>query len=199
MDVLNVLIGCEFSGVVREAFRLRGHHAWSCDILPAADGSPYHIQDDVRNHLDIGWDLAIFHPPCTCLANSGVRWLYGGKGTTVDPKRWAAMEQGAALFLACLNAPIPSIAVENPVMHGHAQRIIGRGPDQTVQPWMFGHGEIKRTCFWLKNLPDLEPTDIVPGRVPRVHHEPPHPDRWKRRSITYQGIADAMASQWGTP
>lgn len=194
---MRVLVGCEFSGIVREAFRSRGHYAMSCDLLPAEDNSPYHVQGNVLEFLEESWDLAIFHPPCTRLANSGVRWLYGGGGTTIDRKAWTEMELAAQFFKALYDAPIPRIAIENPVMHGHGQRIIGAAPSQTVQPWQFGHGEIKRTCFWLKNLPLLVPTNIVPGRVPRVHHEPPHPDRWKRRSITYAGIAEAMSIQWG--
>lgn len=194
---MRVLVACEFSGVVREAFRKRGHDAFSCDILPAADGSLYHYETNVCNVLGLGWDLMIAHPPCTYLCNSGVRWLYGGKGKVRDPERWAQMQHGAEFFKTLLTHRIPRIAVENPVMHGHAKAIVGRGPDQIVQPWQFGHGETKATGLWLKNLPPLVPTDIVDGRKPRVHFASPGPDRWKERSITYTGIANAMADQWG--
>jgi len=191
------LIGCEFTGSVRRAFRALGHDAWSCDLLPAADGSPYHIQGDVRDHLRDGWDAAIFHPPCTYLANSGVRWLYGGKGTVRDNRRWDLMTFGALFFKDCLNAKIPLVACENPIMHKYAVEIIGRGPDQIIQPWQFGHGETKATCLWLRGLPKLAPTQIVNGRKPRVHFASPGPDRWKERSITLPGIAAAWAQQWG--
>ena len=191
------LIGCEFTGSVRRAFRALGHDAWSCDLLPAADGDPHHIQGDVLDVLGDGWDGAVLHPPCTYLANSGVRWLYGGKGTGRDDVRWAKMEDGARFFRACLDAPIPLLAVENPIQHRHCREIIGRGPDQTIQPWQYGHGEIKATCLWLKGLPPLTPTKIVDGRTPRVHHASPSPDRWKERSVTLPGIAAAMAEQWG--
>jgi hypothetical protein len=179
-----VLVGCEFSGIVREAFRRRGHDAWSCDLLPSEQAGP-HLQADLRDVLDQGWDLAIFHPPCTHLAVSGARWF-------ADKQR----EQADALrFVRCLlDAPIPRLALENPISI-ISSRI--RKPDQIVQPWMFGHGEIKATCFWLKGLPKLTPTQVVAGRQPRVHHEPPSPDRWKRRSRTLTGIAEAMAEQWG--
>lgn len=196
--VVKVLVACEFSGVVREAFRRKGHHAWSCDLLPASDCSEHHIQDDIRNLLvDPGWDLLIAHPPCTYLCNSGVRWLYGGKGTTRDPQRWAAMQEAVKLVKLLWCAPIPRIAIENPIMHRHAQNAFGFDYSQIIQPWQFGHPEIKATCLWLRSLPQLQPTNVVKGRSPRVHHESPGPDRWKRRSITYQGIADAMAEQWG--
>jgi hypothetical protein len=190
-SMIRVLVGCETSGKVREAFRALGHDAWSCDILPSDDDSPYHSQGDVRELLDghWGWDLGIFHPPCTRLCNSGVRWL-------AERDLWADMREGAELFLACLNAPIPAVAVENPVMHKYAREIVGRGPDFTVQPYQFGHGETKRTCFWTRNLPPLVPTQIVEGREARIHKMTPGPDRWKQRSETYQGIADAIASQW---
>ena len=217
---MRVLVGCEFSGVVREAFRCRGHEAWSCDLEPAADNSPHHLQMDLnfvlnypqrvlgghpRWMLDREWDLLIAHPPCTYLCNSGVRWLYGGKGTTPDPIRWQAMRH-AAEFFGMLWAQrlirIPKVCIENPVMHRHARDLIfGKTTNgthtQSIQPWQFGHGEIKRTCLWLHGLPDLQPTQVVEGRQARVHRESPGPDRWKRRSITYQGIADAMAEQWG--
>lgn len=193
---MRVLVACEFSGVVRDAFLAMGHDAVSCDLLPSASPGP-HILGDVLNHLEDGWDLMIAHPPCTFLANSGVRWLYGGKGTVRDAERWAKMEEGAAFFLAMLNAPIPKIVVENPVMHGHAKDIIGRGPDQTIQPWQHGHGETKATCLWLKGVLPLRPSNVVDGRTPRVHFASPSPDRWKHRSVTLAGIAAAMAAQWG--
>jgi hypothetical protein len=184
---MKVLVACEFSGVVRAAFRARGHEAWSCDFLPAEDDCPYHHDGDVRDVLDDGWDLLIAHPPCTHLAVSGARWF---------PYKQA--EQAAALIFVrtLLDAPIPRIAVENPVsiISSHI-----RPPDQIIQPWQFGHGEVKATCLWLENLPRLQPTQIVEGRVARVHHIPPSPDRWKARSRTLQGIADAMAEQWGHP
>lgn len=194
---MNVLVGCEFSGVVREAFRRRGHSAWSCDIIPAEPASPYHIKGDVLRELGREWDLAIFHPPCTYLSNSGVRWLYNKDGSR-NEERWRKMRQGAEFFKKLLECDIPLIAVENPVMHKHAREIVGRGPDFTIQPWQFGHGETKRTCFWTKGLPPLQPTNIVEGRESRIHLMPPSEDRGKLRSITYEGIADAMAAQWGS-
>lgn len=198
---MRVLVGCEFSGVVRRAFQTFGHKAYSCDLLPADDGEvEYHMQEDVLTVLS--WeaehfDLGIFHPPCTRLANSGVRWLYGGKGRKRDPQMWADMEEAARFFRTLLHTRIPRIAVENPIMHGHGLKIVGSKPTQIVQPWMFGHGETKATCLWLQNLPPLKPTQIVEGRRPRVHHESPSPERWRRRSITYDGLARAMAEQWG--
>lgn len=182
---MRVLIACEFSGVVREAFRRNGHDAWSCDLLPAEDGSEFHVRQDAMRLIRDGWDLMICHPPCTHLAVSGARWFKGKHA-----------EQLAALgFVECLlNAPIPRIALENPISI-ISSRI--RKPDQIIQPWQFGHGETKATCLWLKNLPKLIPTKIVDGRQPRVHYASPGPDRWKERSRTLQGIADAMADQWG--
>jgi hypothetical protein len=187
---MKVLIACEYSGVVREAFRARGHDAWSCDLLPADDDSQYHIQGDALPLLCDGWGLLIAHPPCTRLCNSGVRWLH-------ERNLWDDMRDAAELFSQFLDAPIPQVAVENPVMHRYAREIVGRGCDFTIQPWQFGHGETKRTCFWTKNLPPLVPTNIVEGRTPRVHHASPGKDRWKVRSTTLQGIAAAMAEQWG--
>ena len=185
---VRVLVACEFSGVVRDAFRKRGHDAWSCDLLPAEDGDYNHWQGDVldllgRNYVD--WDLMIAHPPCTHLAVSGARWFKG-----------KAAEQAEALRFvrALLNAPIERIALENPISI-ISSRI--RKPDQIIQPWQFGHGEVKATCLWLKNLPPLKPTNIVEGRIARVHREPPGPDRWKNRSRTFPGIAAAFADQWG--
>lgn len=192
---MRVLVACEFSGTVRDAFCALGHDAVSCDLLPS-DTPGKHIQGDVIPHLGDGWDLMIAHPPCTYLANSGARWLYkeGGKR---DPKRWKLMREGAEFFRLILEAPIPRIAVENPIQHRHAKEVIGCGQDQVIQPWMFGHGETKATCLWLKNLPLLSPTKIVDGRSPRVHFASPSPDRWRLRSITLPGIAAAMAAQWG--
>lgn len=190
---MRVLVACEFSGIVRDAFRRRGHHAVSCDILPT-ENPGYHYQGDVRDILTEGWDLMVAHPPCTYLANSGVRWLYRGDG--VNRERWALMEDAAAFFNDLLRAPIPRIAVENPIPHGHANIPC---VTQYIQPWQFGHGETKRTGLWLRGLPPLVPTNIVEGRAPRVHHASPGPDRWKERSRTLQGIADAMAAQWGGP
>ncbi len=184
-----VLVACEYSGRVREAFRARGFDAWSCDLLPSEDNSPYHIQGDVLEVLKQDWTLMVAHPPCTRLCNSGVRWL-------AERNLWSEMEEGVQFFLTLLNAPIPHIGIENPVMHKHAKQHIG-GHTFTIQPWQFGHGEVKRTCFWTKDLPPLTPTNIVDGREPKVHFMSPSPDRWKERSRTYQGIADAIADQWG--
>lgn len=192
---VKVLVGCEFSGTVRDAFTARGHEAMSCDILPS-ETPGWHYEGDVRDVLDGSWDLAVFHPPCTYLANSGVRWLYGGKGTKRDQLRWNAMLDAAVFFSDLLNARIPRIAVENPTMHRHARDIIGSGPTQTIQPWQFGHGETKATGLWLKGLPPLRPTDVVAGREQRVHRMAPGPNRWRERSRTYPGIAEAMADQW---
>ena len=187
---MKVLVGCEESGVVREAFAKLGHDAWSCDILPSRQAGN-HIQADILSVLDDGWDLAIFHTPCTFLSNSGVRWLHE------RPERWELMEKDALLFKACMDADIPKIANENPIMHKYAVEIIGRRQDQVIQPWMFGHGETKATCLWLKNLPQLQPTNIVEGREQRVWKMPPSEHRQRDRSVTFQGIADAMAEQWG--
>ena len=182
---MRALIGCEFSGVVRQAFRDRGYDAWSCDLLPAEDGSPFHLQRDVRDVLSDGWALAIFHPPCTHLAVSGARWF-----------KDKLQEQAEALeFVRMLMAaPIERIALENPVSIISSKI---RKPEQIIQPWQFGHGETKATCLWLKNLPNLVPSKIVEGREGKVWKMPPGPNRWKERSRTYQGIADAMADQWG--
>lgn len=169
----------------------------SCDLLPSDKPGP-HIQGDALDAMTHGWDLLIAHPPCTYLANSGVRWLYGGKGRERDKNRWRLMEEAARFFQAMLNADIPMIAVENPIMHRHAKAIIGVEQSQVIQPWMFGHGEVKATCLWLKGLPLLTPTRVVEGRQPRVHFASPSPNRWKERSVTLPGIASAMAKQWGT-
>lgn len=195
-----ILVACEFSGTVRDAFLARGYDAWSCDLLPDENRSNRHITGDARDYLDDGWDMLIVaHPPCTRLCNSGVRWLSTPPPGRTKAEMWAELDEGADLFSAFWNAPIERIAVENPVMHRHAkERIDGyRDPAQSVQPWQFGHGETKRTCLWLKNLPPLTPTEIVEGRRARVHRMPPGPDRWKERSRFFPGIAAAMADQWG--
>jgi site-specific DNA-cytosine methylase len=197
---MKVLIACEFSGIVRESFRRRGHDAWSCDLLPAEDGSQFHIQGDALEaskprdisgtganaRILMPWDLMIAHPPCTHLAVSGARWF----------KIKRDVQAKALEFVrALMNAPVERIAIENPISI-ISSRI--RKPDQIIQPWQFGHGEVKATCLWLKNLPKLIPTDIVDGREARVHRMPPSPDRWKERSRTFHGIANAMADQWGS-
>ena len=183
---MRVLVGCEFSGRVRDAFARRGHYAVSCDLLPS-DSPGEHYQGDVFDIINDGWDLAIFHPPCTHLAVSGARHF--------PAKRADGRQQEALDFVRrLLNAPIPKIALENPVsiISSHIRK-----PDQIIQPWMFGHGETKATCLWLKNLPKLVPTNIVEGRDTRIWKMPPSKDRAMLRSITYQGIANAMAQQWG--
>ena len=182
---MNVLIACEFSEIVAEAFRLLGHNAYSCDLLPGEKGSPFHIQDDVRNHLNNYWHMMIAFPPCTYIAVSGARWFKG---------REAEQEKALDFVRLLMDAPIDKIALENPI--GVISTRI-RKPDQIIQPWMFGHGETKATCLWLKNLPLLRPTNIVDGREGRVWKEPPSKDRWKNRSRTYQGVSEAMATQWG--
>lgn len=191
---MKVLIACEFSGIVRDAFIKRGHDAWSCDLLPTEVEGP-HIQGDVLNILNDGWDLMIAHPPCTHLATSGARWF---KNKEKEQKE--ALEFVSLL----LNAPINKIALENPISI-ISSRI--RKPDQIVQPWMFGHPEQKSTCLWLKNLPLLKPTNIVEKgemhvtksgkKLPKWYNIPPREDRWKMRSKTFEGIAAAMAEQWG--
>jgi len=198
--MMRVLVACEFSGTVRNAFLDRGHDAWSCDLLPSEDGSNRHIVGDARDLLGDGWDLLmVAHPPCTRLCNSGVRWLYNPpKGKTVEQMA-AELREGAGLFSDFWNAPIPRVCIENPVMHKHAKALIRNYSDfaQSVQPWQFGHGETKRTCFWLRNLPPLRPTNVVAGREARVHRTSPGPDRWRERSRFFTGIAVAMADQWG--
>lgn len=196
---MRVLVACEFSGTVRRAFAARGHDAWSCDLLPSEDRSNKHLIGDVRQYLDAGWDLLIAHPPCTRLCNSGVRWLSTPPAGRTLEDMWAELDAGADLFSACWNAPVERIAVENPVMHKHAKARIRnyQEPAQSIQPWQFGHGECKRTCLWLKNLPPLVPTNIVAGREQRVHRMSPGKDRWRERSRFFSGIAEAMADQWG--
>lgn len=184
---MRVLVACEYSGRVRDAFARRGHTAVSCDLLPSDSPHGWHIQGDVLALLDKGWDLMIAHPPCTHLAVSGARHFAAKKASGVQ-------DEALDFVRALLAAPIEKIALENPVSI-ISSRI--RKPDQTIQPWQFGHGETKATCLWLKGLPKLIPTNVVDGRENRVHRMPPSADRWKLRSTTYQGIADAMASQWG--
>ena len=194
---MKVLIGCETSGHVRDAFASQGHEAWSCDILPS-EHPGNHIQGDVREVIGAGWDLAIFHPPCTYLCNSGLHWNNRGRG-------WDETYKALDFVRLLMNAPIPRIAIENPV--GIISRI--RKPSQIIQPYQFGHDASKATCLWLKNLPLLQPTQYVAPRLvkglPRWANQtdsgqnnlPPSVDRWAIRSVTYEGIAQAMADQWG--
>ena len=210
---VNVAILCESSGKVREAFRKRGHNAWSFDLLPADDESPFHIQGDIQqtfkqpqpvqskkfpqwNH-ERKWDLVIAHPPCTYLTTSGARWLYEDRPSQTREERWQGLIDGALFFKWCLELDVPKVAVENPIMLKYARKIVGAEPTQYIQPWQFGHGETKKTGLWLRGLPELKPTNIVEGREQRLHNLPPSEDRWKIRSETYQGIASAMADQWG--
>jgi hypothetical protein len=182
---MKVLVACESSGTVRDAFRALGHDALSCDLLPSDNGGP-HYQGDVTDILGEGWDLMVAHPPCTHLAVSGARWFRS------KPPEWQL--DALAFVRLLMDAPIQRIAVENPVSI-ISSRI--RKPDQIIHPWQFGHGETKTTCLWLKGLPKLIPTNIVEGRDDRIHKMAPGPNRWKERSKTYQGIANAMAAQWG--
>lgn len=225
---MRVLIACETSGVMRRAFAAHRHDTWSCDLLPAEDGSNRHIRGDVRDHLSDGWDLLmVAHPPCTRLCNSGVRWLH--EPPKNPPKEalyaeqeawptlgrearlrimWRLLDEGAALFTACWQAPIDRVAVENPVMnpHGRARLPVDLPKPQIVQPWWFGEPFFKATGFYLRGLPPLVATDRLtppkPGtdehkRWSAVHRAPPGPDRWKFRSRTFEGVAAACASQWG--
>lgn len=180
-----MLVACEFSGRVRQSFEDEGHDAWSCDLLPTESDTDKHIEGDVIPLLSDGWDLLIAHPPCTYLTVSGARWWKGRKQEQAD---------GIGFFMTLAKAPVDRIAIENPI--GIMSRVY-RQPDQIIHPWQFGHGETKATCLWLKGLPTLLPTDIVDGREPLIHRMAPGPDRWKNRSRTYHGIADAMALQWG--
>jgi hypothetical protein len=209
MKELRVLIGCETSGVVRRAFAALGHDVWSVDLLPSDDRSNRHIIGDVRDHLNEGWDLlAVMHPPCTRLCNSGVRWLSVPPPGRTMQSMWDELDEGAALFSACWNAPIPRIAVENPIMHKYAkERIVNyEPPAQTVQPWWFGEPAFKGTSFFLRGLPKLVSTNrLEPPKAgtpehrkwSHVHMASPGPDRWKIRSKTFDGIGRAMATQWG--
>ena len=186
--MMQVLVACEYSGVVRDAFIRQGHDAMSCDLLPTDAPGP-HYQGSLFDVIDYPWDLMIAHPPCTHLSVSGSRHF--------EAKRMDGRQQSAASFFMALirrSEHIPMTAIENPVC---VMSSLYRKPDQVIQPWQFGHGETKATCLWLKGLPNLTATNIVDGRENRIHRMPPSPDRWKERSKTYQGIADAMANQWG--
>jgi site-specific DNA-cytosine methylase len=184
---MKVLVACEYSGRVREAFRALGHDAWSCDLLPAEDGSKFHHRGDVLALIGARWDLVIAHPPCTHLAVSGARHF---EEKRADGRQREAIE----FFMALAKAPAPRVAIENPVC---IMSSLWRQPDQVIQPWMFGHGETKATCLWLKGLPCLRATRIAAGREQRIHRMPPGPMRWKERSRTFEGVAQAMAEQWG--
>jgi len=184
---MKVIIGCEFSQIVTMAFRNRGHEAFSCDLLPTeGNHQEWHYQEDIFSILSREkFDIGIFHPPCTYLAVSGARWW---------KDRQQEQQEAIEFVMMLASANIEKIVIENPI---GKLSTVWRKPDQIIQPWQYGHGETKATCLWLKNLPKLTPTNIVIGREARVHKEPPGPDRWKNRSRTYQGIADAMAEQWG--
>lgn len=182
---MRVLVACEYSGIVREAFTALGHEAWSCDLLDTEIPSKYHYKGDIRDILKQEWDLMIAHPPCTHLAVSGARWFKD----KIDEQK-----EALEFVRMLLEADIPKIALENPVSIISSKI---RKPDQIIQPWQFGHGETKATCLWLKGLPLLVPTNIVSGREQRIHKMGPSPDRWKERSRTFTGIAQAMAEQWG--
>ena len=185
---MKVLIACEYSGAVRDAFIALGHDAMSCDLLPTDAPGP-HYQGDIRDVLDYPFDLMIAHPPCTHLSVSGARHF--------EEKRKDGRQQSAvAFFMMLAKADIPRIAIENPIC---IMSSVWRKPDQVIQPWQYGHGETKATALWLKCLPALQPTDVVLGREARIHKMPPSPDRWKLRSATYAGIAKAMAEQWSNP
>lgn len=183
---MRVLVACEYSGTVRDAFIKRGHDAISCDLLPTDVPGP-HYQGDVFDVINDGWDLMIAHPPCTHLAVSGARYFAAKRA---DGRQQEAID----FFMSLAKAPIERYAIENPIS---IMSTAWRKPDQIIQPWQFGHGETKATCLWLKNLPQLKATDIVDGREQRIHKMPPGPNRWKERSKTFQGIANAMAEQWG--
>ena len=186
-----ILISCEKSGRVRDAFINRGFDAISCDLEASDSGRGKHVQADVLSLIGEEWDLVIAHPPCTYLCNSGVRWL------ATEAGRWAKMVSGACFFAAQYGFKTRHLCIENPIPHKYALEIIGRKYTQIIQPWQFGHGETKATCLWLKGLPPLRPSMVVSGRVGRIHRLPPSPDRSEIRSQTYQGVADAMAEQWG--
>lgn len=198
---MRVLIACEFSGTVRRAFRALGHEAWSCDLMPAEDGGE-HYQADCRDVWHMGWDLIVAHPPCTYLTVSGNKWMKP-EFSAKFPDRQQHREDAVSFFMQCYSAPAPMVAVENPI---GIMSTRFRPPDQVIQPWMFGHGETKATCLWLRGLPLLAPTHLdndlfappAPSeRAQRLHKLPPSADRWKLRSKTYEGIAQAMAHQWG--
>jgi hypothetical protein len=186
-EKMRVIVGCEFSQIVPMAFRKKGHDAFSCDLLPTEGNPQLHFQEDVLKVLESEkFDLGIFHPPCTHLAVSGARWF-------AEKRADGRQQQGIDFFIRLVHAPIEKIAIENPI---GIMSTIYRRPDQILQPFWFGHGETKATCLWIKGLPKLQPTNIVSGREARVHRMPPSPDRWKNRSRTYKGIAEAMATQW---
>jgi len=195
---VRVLVACEYSGTVRDAFIAKGHDAMSCDLLPTDALGP-HYQGDVFDIINDGWDLMIAHPPCTYLCNSGVSWLHK------DLKRWEKLIEGGVFFRNLIDAPIPKICIENPIQHKYAKLLIGYKQSQIVQPWMFGHPESKATGLWLKDLPPLQATDNVKAEMDalpanqrqRLHYLPPSKDRWKLRSKTFEGLAAAMADQWG--
>ena len=183
--LFKVLVACEYSGRVRDAFIKQGCDAVSCDLLPTDQQGP-HYQGNVLDIIHDGWDLMVAHPPCTHLAVSGARWFH---------KKQKEQAEALDFVRILMEAPIKHIALENPISIISSKI---RKPDQIIQPWMFGHGETKATCLWLKNLPNLEPTNVVDGRENKIHKMPPSPERWKLRSLTYQGVADAMAIQWST-
>jgi hypothetical protein len=195
---MKILVACEYSGIVRESFNKMGHDAISCDLLPT-EIPGNHYQGDVRDMLNDGFDMMIGHPTCTYMTNSGVCWLHK------DPSRWGKLDDAAEFFKLLWNAPIDKICLENPIMHKYAIERIGLKHHQLVQPWMFGHMEQKATCLWLKNLPLLTHTDNVKEKMmllpnkqrQRIHYLPPSENRWKERSKTFEGLADAMAKQWG--
>lgn len=199
-----VLVACEYSGIVRDAFAARGWDAWSCDLLPSERPEGNHVQGDVVPLLEQDWDLLVAHPPCTYLSNSGVRWLYNEDGST-NIERWKNMREAADFFNLFLNTDIPHVAVENPVMHGHGVARVGGKATQFVQPYHFGVTETKRTGLRLMNLPPLVATNDVTelfkslpkSETHKVHYASPGPDRWKDRSRTFPAIAQAMADQWG--
>jgi hypothetical protein len=197
---MKILVACEYSGRVRDAFIAQGHQAISCDLLPTEIEGP-HIQGNVLDVLDQGWDMMIAHPSCTYLTNSGVQWLHK------DPSRWDKLDEACEFFNRLLDAPIEKICIENPIPHKYAiERLHGRKYSQLIQPYMFGHTETKATCFWLQGLEKLNPTSnlkaetmaLPDGQRQRLHWLSPSPTRWKDRSRTYEGIATAMAEQWGS-
>jgi hypothetical protein len=193
---MKVLVACEFSGVVRDAFSGLNHNAWSCDLEDCERSPEFHLKCNITEILDDNWDLLIAHPPCTYLCSSGARWNYNQTDTTLwgIPSRQKLQEYAIKFVETLLNCQIPRIAIENPI--GVLSTRI-RKPDQIIQPWMFGHGETKATCLWLKNLPCLVSTEIVEGRENKIHRMGPSKNRSKERSRTYEGIARAMANQWG--
>jgi len=196
---MKILIACEYSGVMRDAFTKKGHDVMSCDLLPS-DKPGKHYQGDVMDIINDGWDMLIAHPPCTYMSNSGVCHLHK------DPARWVELFKAGEFFKGFLDADIPKIVIENPIMHKYGKQLIGNiKQSQVIQPWMHGHAEQKATCLWIKGLPLLTESNNVKEEMmllpknkrQRLHYFPPSPDRWKLRSTTYAGIANAMAEQWG--